>query len=123
MTIGVNADDLRAGPHFEVRDLGDSITEVLGHGGRQMVTPDHKHHAAGVARESDHRLTRRIPAPDDDDLATGAADGFARSRAVIDAGTEEILDSRNLQPPPLDAAGQQDRASVERGSVRKLASV
>lgn len=60
---------------------------------------EHRDARTGV-REVHHRLTCRIARSHDDHLAAAALRGLAAARPVVDTAAEQLLDTRDVKPPP-----------------------
>ena len=69
--------------------------------------------AARVGGEEDRRLTGRVAGADDVDVQAVHVRRLAARRAVADPLPGEPLEPVDRQPPPRDAAGEDDRARPE----------
>ena len=113
LPLAVRPRDLALGQHADVLprlQLGD---QVVGHALREARAAAEDRDPAGVIREVERRLARGIARSDDVDvLAVGAARIGARG-AVGDPLAGEPLEAVDLEAPPRDAAGEDDRLRLE----------
>ena len=66
-------------------------------------------HAARVTRQVHRRLSGGVAAADDVDVLAGELARLRRGRAVEDARARQLVDAGHVQPPVLDAGGEDHR--------------
>ena len=85
------------------------VDEVARHALLERVAAAEDRHAPRVVREEQRRLARRVAGADDVDVEAVRVRRLAARRAVGDALAGEPVEALDRQPPPRDAAGEDDR--------------
>ena len=105
----MRGDGLCPGEHLDVLPPGDLVDEVPGHALLEAVSAAEHGHAPRMGREREGRLPGRVAGPDDVDVEAVRARGVAARGTVEDALAREAVGALDREPPPRDAAGEDDR--------------
>ena len=111
--------DLDPRQDFDVRRGRDPVDQVLRHRLAEGFPPDEQGDVPRVTREKEGALRRRVPGPDDAYVLAPVGRGLGHRGTVVDADTEEGLDSGNLQRPDGYPRGQDDRVARNVRPVRE----
>ena len=97
-------DNAGMGPHLNVGRFFDLIDQILRHGAVQRTSAHQHNDAFRIAGEVHGCLASGIcPTHHVDDFAL-ARQCLRRASAVVDTGALQFIDSRSIQPPPLQSA-------------------
>ena len=113
----MGAGDLGRVADVDVRRVADRVDQVLGHARRERRRADEDRDLLGVAGEMQGRLPGRVPAADDIDVLAGERLRLRHRRAVVHARSLEVDGAWRVEPPVLDAEGENDRSRGDLGSV------
>src|SRR5581483_12449689 len=105
--------DRSAHAHANVRPRRELVDEVSRHALLEAVAAAEQRHAARVVREEDRGLARRVAGADDVHVEPVTARRLAARGTVRDTTAGEALESVDGEPPPRDAARQDDRLPCE----------
>ena len=87
--------------------------EVARHALLEAVAAAEDRHAPRVRREEHRRLARRVAGADDVDVEAVRVRRLAAGGAVGDALAGEPVEALDREPPPRDAAGEDDRPRAQ----------
>ncbi len=104
--------DLRLGQHLDVRLCLDALDQVARHGGIQIVAPREQRDLAHVARQEDRRLAGRIAGADERHLLVPAKSRLDRRGPIMDGGSFELRQVRQVETAVARAAGDHDGACM-----------
>src|SRR5579862_7588986 len=94
---------------MNVGSLANLLDEILRHADGEG-TPAHQHdHAAGIFREEHGGLASRVSAADDEDVFILTGSGFSHCCAIVNAGSLQAFEPRNLKFAIRDASGDDQR--------------
>src|SRR5262249_56920028 len=100
--VAAAADDLRAPSNRDLRSGFDLPHEVGRHRGRVAVAAHEQRDGAGVGGEVQCRLPAPLARADDEDVLSLHGSALADRGPVEDARSQQRLDPRDTEPPPLD---------------------
>jgi hypothetical protein len=91
----------------------DAIDEVPRHASVERVGAADDGDAAGGVGEVERRLSGGVRPADDDDVAVAAERGLGGRSAVVNAGTDQLVDAASLEPPVVDAVRRDGGAGTD----------
>src|SRR5580704_12305009 len=107
-------------PNIDVGGFLNLLDQVVRHGAGQRLAADQHDHLAGKLREMHGRLAGGIRATDNVYGLPLAGQCFGSSAAVVNASALKAVDARNIQSPPLNSHGQQQRVAGYFETVAQL---
>jgi hypothetical protein len=105
--LAAGRDNAGACQDRDLRVRGDAVDEVARHARLQRVGTDDHRDRAGICREVQRCLPRRVRAADERHILLAMVGGLTRGRAVGDAAADELLDPRHVEAAVCDAGGDQ----------------
>ncbi len=123
--VAVRGRHLGPEEHLDVLPGGELVDEVARHALLQVGAAVEDGHAPRVGREEDRRLAGRVARTDDLDVQAVGVRRLAACGAVEDPLARETVEPLDLELPPGDTAGEDDRprlqdvAAVEVDLVRR----
>ena len=104
----------------DVRLALELVDQVARHRGGEALAADQDRHAARVVGEEDRRLTGRVAAADEDDVAALHRCRLGAGRSVEDPDAGERVEPVGIERAVGDAARQDQRAGPERAAAVEL---
>ena len=111
--VAVRSDDLGPKEHVDVRAARELVDEIPGHALVERLAAVHDRHAARVGGEEHRCLAGRVAGADDVDVQTMRVRRLAAGRAVEDPLAGKPVEAVDREPPPGDAAREDDRARAQ----------
>ena len=98
----------------------DALDQIRGHRLRETVAAHHHAHARARGGQVHHRLAGGVARSNDHHVLTRALHRLAAAGAVVHAVTQQLLDTVELEPPPLHPARHQHDVGGDLVAAREL---